>query len=475
MAGSVALHAASAASRTRSAGVSVSFPAGSSVVVPKSFFGLAMEWETVPLVAQYPHTLEHLLGLFESRGSAPLTVRIGGLSADDSIWAPSPTTAVPARALTITPPEIRELAAVVRGAHLHLIIDLNFADDQPKQEAEMAAYARRELPAGSITAFELGNEPDFYDHELRNSPAYYPSTFTAKQYATRFAAYARDLRRTVPHAALAGPALADPITNYDFMTTLLRSERSEVRMLTVHRYALSECAPRSSPWYPTLTRLLRDRASIGMVDSMSRSIKIARAAHLPIRLDETNSVTCGGTLGVSDTFASALWMTDTLFAALREGFTGVNVQSRVNAFNSPFYLPDGHLETRPLVYGMLLFTRALMPHARLVRTTVHEGSLVNLNAWALRSGRRTHVVLLNKGDAGRSVLLRLPHASGGARVQRMLASSLRTTSDVTLAGQHLDGTGKWAGRLRSVRAHWTGHGYRVFVPAFSGALVSLRS
>ncbi len=466
-------HASVATPRRRSAGVRVSFPGGSAVPVPKSFFGLAMEWETVPLVARYPHTLEHLLGLFESRSSAPLTVRIGGLSADDSIWAPSPTTAVPPRALTITPPEIRELAAVVRGANLHLIVDLNVADDRPEQAAQLAAYVRHELPAGSITAFELGNEPDFYDHELRNSPAYYPSTFTAKQYATRFAAYARDLHRTVPHAALAGPALADPITNDDFMTTLLRSERSDVRMLTVHRYALSECAPSSSPWYPTLTRLLRNKASIGMVESMSRSVEIARAARLPIRLDETNSVTCGGTLGVSDTFASALWMTDTLFAALREGFTGVNVQSRVNAYNSPFYLPDGHLETRPLVYGMLLFTRALMPHARLVRTAVHEGPLVNLNAWALRSGTRTHVVLLNKGDAGRTVLLRLPYAAGAVHVQRMLASSLRTTSDVTLAGQHIDGTGRWAGRLRAVRATWTGHGYRVFMPAFSGALVSL--
>lgn len=466
-------HIRHVAARARPAGVRVDFSRGSTVAVPESFFGLAMEWETVPLVARYPHMLEHLLDLFRAGAGTPLTVRIGGLSADDSIWAPSPKTAVPARALTITPPEIRQLAQVVRGAHLHLIVDLNFADNRPEQEARMAAYVRRELPAGSITAFELGNEPDFYDHELRNSPAYYPSTFTAKQYATRFAVYARDLHRTVPHAALAGPALADPLTNYDFMTTLLKSERSAVRMLTVHRYALSECAPTSSPWYPTLTRLLRNEASIGMIESMARSIRIARAADLPIRLDETNSVTCGGTLGVSDTFASALWITDTLFAALREGFTGVNVQSRVNALNSPFYMAGGHVETRPLLYGMLLFTRALMPHARLVRTVVHEGSLVNLNAWALRRGRRIHVVLLNKGDAGRSVLLRLPRAAGAVGVQRMRAASLRTTSDVTLAGQHVDGTGRWAGPLRAARATWTGRGYRVWMPAFSGALVSL--
>lgn len=430
-----------------------------------------MEWETIPIVAKYPKLLDRVFSLFRSGSSGPLVLRIGGLSGDDSVWAPTAATAVPAKAFAITPTEVRELASLVRAEHLHVIVDLNLADDRPEQAARLATYVRRRLPKGSITAFELGNEPDYYDHALRNSPAYYPTTFTAGQYATRFAAYARRLRSAGAGAALAGPALANPITNYDFLTRLLKADGHSVRMLTVHRYALSECAAPSSPWYPTLTRLLRNSASTGLVESMSRSIAFAHAEHLPIRLDEVNSVTCGGTLGVSDTFASALWMTDTLFAALAHGFTGVNVQSRVNALNSPFYLTSAGLETRPLLYGMLLFTRALGADAQLVRTSVREGAFANVNAWALRSHKRLSVVLLNKGSGGESVLLRLPPAVGAVRVQRMLASSLRTTSDVTLAGQRIDSTGRWKGKKKVARVRWTRGGYRVYMPPFSGALV----
>ena len=43
---------------------------------------------------------------------------------------------------------------------------------------------------------------------------------------------------------------------------------------------------------------------------------LAHGAGLRFRLDEVNSVTCGGTRGVSDTFATALWAPDALLSLL---------------------------------------------------------------------------------------------------------------------------------------------------------------
>ena len=70
-----------------------------------------------------------------------------------------------------------------------------------------------------------------------------------------------------------------------------------------------------------------------------------------------NSVACGGKAGVSDTFASALWALDALFAVARSGADGVNlhmfprarygpavttvVKQRIDGFlQHAFFVPD---------------------------------------------------------------------------------------------------------------------------------------
>ena len=46
-----------------------------------------------------------------------------------------------------------------------------------------------------------------------------------------------------------------------------------------------------------------------------------------------NGVSCGGTRGVSDTFASALWVLDTLFEMARLGVSGINIHSVPDTIN----------------------------------------------------------------------------------------------------------------------------------------------
>ena len=41
--------------------------------------------------------------------------------------------------------------------------------------------------------------------------------------------------------------------------------------------------------------------------SLQRYMSIAQAGEIPFRLDEANTVSCGGVAGISNTFAWALW------------------------------------------------------------------------------------------------------------------------------------------------------------------------
>jgi hypothetical protein len=68
-----------------------------------------------------------------------------------------------------------------------------------------------------------------------------------------------------------------------------------------------------------------------MAHSVKPVVILAHRAGLPFRLTELNSVTCGGRLGVSDAFATALWAPDALSALLQTGVDGVNVHVRTGA------------------------------------------------------------------------------------------------------------------------------------------------
>ena len=66
-------------------------------------------------------------------------------------------------------------------------------------------------------------------------------------------------------------------------------------------------------------------------------------------MTELNSVNCGGRPGVSNTFATALWAPDALFALLRAGVDGINLHVRANTINAPFALTSAGLSRRPIV------------------------------------------------------------------------------------------------------------------------------
>ena len=185
-------------------------------------------------------------------------------------------------------------------------------------------------------------------------------------------------------------------------------------------------------------------------------------------------MTCGGRPGVSNTFATALWAPDSLFALLRLGVAGVNLHLRANTINAPFVLGPQGLSIRPLLYGLLMFARTLGPGARLVQVASDAPRSSHLAAWAVGTGGRWHVLLIDKGPRRDRVTLRFP-ATGQVTVQRLLASSPRAQSGVTLGGRWLGRDGRWQGRAAHELISPSARGYILTLPPYSAALVSARA
>lgn len=450
------------------------------IPVPRSYLGISTEYWTLPLYVEHMGVLERVLALVHVPGDGPLILRIGGDSADHSFWNLPARKAAP-WIFRVTPAWMKQIRTIVNHGGVRLILDLNLVTDSPAIAARLARAAESALPRGTIVGLEIGNEPDIYNRwdwlsmlTERFGDGLLPAAISALSYTHDFQLYARALARATPGLPLIGPALSNPALNIGWFRSLVAHERSRLVMLSAHQYPFSRCVPRSSRAYPSIGRILSERASAGIARRLTPVIRLAHRAGLPLRLTELNSVTCGGVRGISDTFATALWAPDTLFELLRAGVDGVNIHIREHPINAAFVFDTRGLVARPLLYGMILFAQTLGPDARLLPVHVHSQASLGLKVWALRvRGGMLHILLIDKGDRPVKVLLRLP-ATGPATVERLLAPSAAASENVLLAGQRLGRDGQWLGTHYVETIARGRHGYLVTVPRDSAALVRVR-
>ena len=448
--------------------------------VPPSFLGLSTEYWSLPGFAGHMATFARVLSMLHIPGDGPLILRVGGNSADHTIWAARLRT-MPRWVFELTPAWLQAARKVVRRAGVRLMLDLNLITDSPSAASVWARAAEADLPRASIAGFEIGNEPDIYSRSFwvaalsrRGLDAsILPPGLTPDGYAREFRSYARLLSRFAPRVPLLGPEIANPLRHASWVSSLVARTRADLGIVTAHRYPYTACTATGSPNYPTIARLLSEHASAGTARSLASVIGDAHRAGLPFRLTEVNSVTCGGVPGVSDTFATALWAPDTLFELLRAGVDGVNVHVRTDAINAAFAFKRGELVARPLLYGLVMFRRALGTDPSLVGVQIRARRQTHVKVWAVAvAGGGLHVLVIDKGGRAARVALRIA-PDGPAAVQRLLSPSVAATAGVTLAGQSLDADGRWIGHRVVSQLLPSADGYELTVPRYSAALFSV--
>jgi hypothetical protein len=407
-------------------------------------------------------------------------LRIGGNSTDATWW---PVRGVsPPRAVdyALTPAWTASARALAGQLGAKLILGVNLAAARPRLSAAEADALVQGIGAGLIDAFELGNEPDVY--------ALFPwyrgprGLVYARASGYGLSAFTSEARRTsalLPKLPLAGPATA----TLPWLAGIpaLAAAEPALRVVTVHRYALQGCLTNpSSPAYPSIANLLSDRSSAGLAQGLAPYIAMAHARGLSFRVDELNSAAlagCLGRAGVSNTFASALWMLDALFNLASVGVDGVNVHSLPGAAYEPFtFSRDSagwHAFVHPDYYAMLLFAQAFPPGARLLPVRAAPGPV---KVWGtLAPDGHTRVALINKSPRPERVQLQLPPGAGPAELEWLKAPGASATAGVTLGGrsfgaQTATGALPGAPRLQPV-AQLLGS-YSIRVPAYSAALLT---
>jgi hypothetical protein len=458
--------------------------------IPSGFVGLSIE---IKALEQYAGTNPNavnpiFLHLIEDLAPDQSPVlRLGGDSTDWSWWPVSTVARPPGVKFTLTPNWLdvaHSVATAVRG-RLILGVDLE-ANNRTVAAAEANAMVNR-IGRSSVAALELGNEPELYGtfgwYRSASGKAVpgRPRDYDPAAFERDYSSFAPRL----PDVRLAGPS-SGAATWLAKLGPFLDAE-PRVRLVTVHAYPLKHCTKSK---VITIPQLLSDQSSRGLAASVAPYVAVATAHHDPLRVDEMNGISCGGTRGVSDTFASALWVLDALFEMARTGVTGVNIHTVPGTVNE-ILGPDsggvgtgstragtGSMPVHPEYYGMMMFAQAAPARSHLLRlgTATPQG----VKVWATRAGDGVvHVVVINKRLAKSQVLrlrLRIAGARRPAEVEQLRAPSIHSTGGVTIGGQTF-GAETSTGVLAGPAAHHTvassGGGYPVTVPPASATMLTI--
>lgn len=406
-------------------------------------------------------------------------LRIGGDSTDHTWW-PLPGVIEPAGvSYALTPDWLATVHRAAARLHARLILGIDLAAGSSALAGAEARALIGGVGARYIDALEIGNEPDAYTafswyrtrtHQLRfaRGPGWSEAAFTRE-----FARWAAVL----PDVPLAGPAEAD----VPWMSQLgaLISSEPHLGVVTFHRYPLRGCgAQDSGRLAATIPDMLRPRSSTGLAESVAGFVAIAHKAGRPLRIDELNSASCGGTGGVSNTFASSLWIIDTLFSLASAGVDGVNIHTLPGAAYAPFAFRHTrgvwHGTVNPLYYGLLMFTCAFPAGAHLLRT---RSSRSSVRVWStIDSAGVIRTAIVNQAPRPAAVALDIPgDRAHGASVEALTAPGLRSRTGVELGGASF-APGTTTGRLprsRTVGLTVSGRGHVTdTVPADSAVLIT---
>jgi uncharacterized protein (TIGR03437 family) len=248
--------------------------------------------------------------------------------------------------------------------------------------------------------------------------------------------FAAAIRQQSPNVPLTGPVAASNISGY--VAPFAKAEGKNVILLSDHYY-------RGNGQLATSTVDLLVSPDANIVKQAAAMLAVSQSIDVPYRFAETNSFYNGGAPNVSDSYASALWVIDHLFACASNGAQGINLHGGGNSTGyTPIADSDGVVvEARPEFYGVTLFT--LAGQGTLRQTTINAGGL-NATAYAIKSANGALNIIVNNKDLTQNlnVTIQLPQTAQAAQLIQMTGPSLASTTGIAIQGSAIPANGAFS-------------------------------
>ena len=251
---------------------------------------------------------------------------------------------------------------------------------------------------------QIGNEPDLFGENGAR-----PADYDYAQYKADYAAYLAAITASGVLAGVTprvqGAAWCSPRWNASWLD-YTQAFKASLSSLSFHTYSQTACHGNT---HSSVPGLLSNNITARFAAEVAAPLAAARAAGIPFKIGEGNSVSCGGRAGVSDVFASALWAMDILFTAADLGLQRWNFHgmpagpySAIAYANASTNAPS----VRPLFYGLLAFAAATGSaggSASVLAAATVASSNEYIRCWSVwdAAANATRVVVLHKDPAAR--------------------------------------------------------------------------
>jgi hypothetical protein len=359
--------------------------------------------------------------LFKNLGSS--TLRIGGYSADSSVWEPDGGMPCDMAQPVVTKTLIDRLFAFAQRIHWNVIWTLNLNANDPQTAAD-EAKAVAAVGGIALVGFSIGNEPELYVTKgLRLAQ------WGFANYQYEWEQYRDAILRMVPSANFIGP---DVCCSTLFISHFLKTDDGKaISALSSHYYISSSKV--------SIGFILSKSSAKRFVSMASQWITLAHSVDRPLYITESNTLSLGGALGTSNTLGAAIWASDYLLQAAAIGIQQVDFHSGPQAFYDA--ISDAGVPT-PLYYSLLLVhlvTRQAMMVPVSVQTTLNLTAYATIDASGLLS-----IILINK-DLNTNALVDINpgRVEKVATLIRLEAASIAATSGITLGGRAVSAQGIW--------------------------------
>jgi hypothetical protein len=363
------------------------------------------------------------------------------------------------------------LAAFVKSTGWQCLYGINLGGSatgatNPALASAEVAYAYQQF-GSSLFGIEIGNECDLYG----NSGNYYAGNWSLSQFLTLWGQYRAAILATTPNVPITGPADASSESTWTVPFGQAVT-KSEITLLTQHYYRANGQSPTSTAAY----LITPDSALVSDLATINTG---AKSIGVPYRMAECNSFYNGGASGVSDSYASALWVIDYLFDCALGGAVGVNFHGGGNGTGYTPIADSGGavVGARPEYYGILLFT--LASQGTLYTTQLSAAGL-NATAYAVKTSSGLNLVIVNKDlTQNLSLTAQLPQRANSASLIQMnqLSSgatgpNLSATTGVTIQGASVTNDGTFS-PSSAYTLTVSGTQLTCFVPALSAVIIQV--
>lgn len=399
--------------------------------VDPNFVGLSFE---KPSMVQGYFDAANLSTVQLHRLLGPGVLRIGAIGVNKVSWDASGPGKTAGK---VAPADVDRLAGFAAATGWKVIYGISNFKGLADAAAE-ARYVAGKL-GGALLAFELGNEPDGTGNGY--------ATFLygdADRSLIGWNDYRNAIVAKVPNAKFVGPSTASTGT---WLGQFAKDANQRLLYLTTHQYFGNAAAASS-----TAASLLAPTPALQPQIKGFHDLASVHGIRGGFRMDECNSFYNGGKAGVSNSYASSLWVVRYLTTLAKGGAKGFNLHNTSSASGYTPIAFDGNgrvTSVQPEYYGLLLAARASYGRLMSINVAPAVSGLTVYSVAAPDGSVRT--VLLN-ADLTRTagVRLRWPESLKTAAVVALRPgafsdpnAAIASTAGMTLGGAAIATDGGW--------------------------------